>query len=234
MTRLAVCLITCDRPDYTKRTVESFCDHNAGSGLSRFDLMHFDDASTTPDNAEIATRFRFWSHFAKHRRGVTATIASAVHAAYVAGHSHVLILENDWESVRPFPWDLFDYFLAVPVAYTLRLTGQFKEWDDKANGGKGAGRRPFGTDHAGRGNKPVRWDALMDAPEPAEMGMIHWGNPPAVTRVKEALWLLDGTRSEKECREKSGLMEAGSDFTIRPAFNVFYHIGAERTPNFKR
>lgn len=231
MTRIAVCLITCDRPEYTARTVESFRDNNAGTGLGRFELLHADDASTSPENYKLANDAGFVTAITHNtRRGVTRTIADAVGYAHSLGHSHVLVLENDWESARPFPWDLFDYFLAVPVAYTLRLTSQFKEWDEA----KKCGRRPFGTDHAGRGNKPVRWDALMDAPEPAEMGMIHWGNPPAVTRVKEALWLLDGTRSEKECREKSGALEVGSDFTIRPAFNVFYHIGAHRTPNFKR
>lgn len=229
--RLAVCLITCDRVDYTRETVTTFADMNRGNEWDRFDLLHFDDASTDTRTVQVANAAGFLQSWVNPRRlGVTATIRRAAQTAQSLGHTHVLILENDWTSARPFPWELYEYFLAVPVAYTLRLTGQYKEWDAETN----KGRRPFGVNHAGRGEKPVSWCPLMDAPEPAEMGAIHFGNPPAVTRIETLLWLLNGPTSEKEVRFKCGSLEVGNDYTIRPAFNVFYHIGAHRTPNFKR
>lgn len=232
MNRIAVCLITCNRESYTRETVESFMDMNAGEpGFERFDLLHGDDASATKLNTSLADRAGFHLVVESPTRvGITDMIRRMAVRVQRAGQSHMLLLENDWKSVRPFPWELFDYFAAVPCAYTLRLTGQFKEWDDETN----RGRRPFGTDHAGRGNKPVHWAPLMDAPEPAEMGSIHFGNPPGVTRIETLLWLLKGCVSENEVRQKSGSLEVGNDYTIRPAENVFYHIGAERTPGFVR
>lgn len=232
---IAVLLITRDRADYTRRTLDAWREQNDGNAMHRFELLHVDDASLDSENFRLAGAAGFET-IATHDQpyGVTASIRRAANRAAQLQIPNCLILENDWTAVRPFPWELFDYFTQVPVAYCLRLTGRWKEQDEN-----GKGRRPFGTDHAGRGKKEVLWCPLMDAPEPCEMGSIHFGNPPAVTRTSTLRWLLEGSDSEAAVRLKSGKLVVGNDYTIRPTCGeyespVFLHIGAERTPGFKR
>jgi hypothetical protein len=119
----------------------------------------------------------------------------------------VLLLENDIESVRPFPWSLFEAITENHDVYCLRLFGRFKD---------ALGLDPCKATHQWRRNRPVKWSALKGAPEPAEIGAIHWSAQPSVTRVPSALAL-----------HRRGDRVLG--LTVRVRDNVMVHIGAERT-----
>lgn len=204
---VAVCLTTCGRYDYTKRTLETFAAFN---DLSRFVLLHGDDGS--PDRkgmSKLARRHGFATVVENRtRQGWLPTRRALVlRAARVA--DWVLILENDIESIRPFPWPLLRFVAARPSLYCLRLFGEFK----------GPNRTdPCKTTHQWKGNRQVVWKPLHGAPEPAQMASIHWTAQPSVTRSRELVALhRDGI---KELRMK----------TARVVSNVTIHIGAERTP----
>lgn len=204
--KIAVCLQTCGRYEYTQRTLETFAAKN---DLSRFELLHGDDAS----DDRLAMRSLVASYgfktIVQHKTRLgylpvrTAMIAKAVRRA-----PWVLLLENDIESVRPFPWPLFEYVTARSWIYCLRLYGAFKGF---------AETEPCKTTSQWHGGAPVSWKALKAAPEPAEMGRIHWSAQPCITRGAELLGIHNGHR---ELQLK----------TARVVDNVMMHIGVERTP----
>ncbi len=69
------------------------------------------------------------------------------------------------------------------------------------------------------------------AGERCQLGDIHWGAPPCVVRTDKLLWLHEGTRSDKSSMTKSGQIQ---EKTVRVVDNVFWHIGYERTPRFRK
>lgn len=205
MKQIAVCLQTCDRPEYTRRTVESFLDLNPNR--DRFTLLHADDASVEPANLELAALSGFRTVVQHSARcGNLATRLSLIEAAKQFA-PWMLLLENDCESVRPFPWEIFDYVAGLKKVYALRLFGEFKD---------AAGRQPCKRTHQWKGERAVKWTPLEGAPEPAEIADIHWSAQPTVTRVKSAIAL-----------HRKGKRELGQ--TVRVLENVFVHIGEERT-----
>lgn len=211
---VSVCLITCERYEYTRVTVESFARYN---DLTRFQLLHADDASTDGRIREVANAFGFRTVSSAHRRsGNMATIRSAVDKADGAW---ILLLENDWESVRAFPWDSFAAVAESDDVYALRLCGPYKERRET---------RPFANFHAGKDNAPVIWKTLAAG---LEVGDAHWGHTPTATRAADARWLLSGARREKDARLKSGRIDR---LMARVTENVFFHIGNDRTPDFQR
>lgn len=217
--RVAICLLTCERYDYTKRTVESLALHNE---LRAFTLLHGDDASRDNRNREIAEFHGF--ELVKSpvsRQGVMAMQSRLAAAAADRRCDWTVILQNDWECVRSFPYGLLMTLDRMPDVHCLRLYGRWKE----------RGARPTGDAHKGKGGKPAGWRPLECAPEAAEIGDIHWGSPPCATRTPVLRWLLAGAERERDVRAKSGEI---STLTARVVDNVFWHIGADRTPEFKR
>jgi hypothetical protein len=153
------------------------------------------------------------------RQGAQATRRQLVHAAHRRGASWIFMLENDWRSVRAFPWALFREVEANPQIYSLRLYGAFKE---------AGGTRPCFTQHQGLPGRPrVTWTPLS-ASEPAETALIHYGSPPNVTRIAESL-VLHAARTDSEAGRVSGTIRR---LTARVVQNVVEHIGADRTPAF--
>lgn len=216
---ITVCLLTCDRSDYTRVTLSSFLEHN---DLSRFRLIHGDDASEGKRNLRYAAQHGFETveHTRERIGGQEMRRRLVMRAAAMS--DWVLILENDWEWVRAFPWRLFDYLRASrPDVYALRLFGEFKERDQK---------RKAGTRHRGKDNLPAGWTQDPAAPEPCEIGTIHWGAPPCVTRASDLVWLHQNCRKESDSIRRSGLIDS---LTARTPENVVFHIGAQRTPKFK-
>jgi len=202
---IAVCLLTCDRVEYTRVTVESWARFNGGD--PRFLLLHADDASVAQTNGELVRSHGFRTVI-QHttRRGNHATrLALLKYAAKRA--DWILVLENDIESIRPFPWPLFDFVRAQPDLSSLRLFGKFKDRD---------GRDPCLTTHKHAGHVPVEWRPARHAPEPAQVGRIHWSAQPTVTRSQELLHL-----------HRKGVEPRGR--TVRVKSNVMVHIGVERT-----
>lgn len=202
---VAVCLMTCDREDYTRRTVESFLDQNPDR--SRFVLLHGDDASVSPANLELAglAGFRTIVRHSVRCGNVATRLALTEAAAHFA--PWMLLLENDLESVRPFPWPLFDYVAPLKKVYALRLFGKYKD---------AAGLEACKVTDQWKGERRVHWKTLADAPEPCELGVIHWSAQPTVTKTKSAIAL-----------HRNGKRELGK--TVRVLENVFVHIGQIRT-----
>ena len=217
MTAVAVCLLTCDRLGYTQATVASFLQLNPGAP---FLLLHGDDASEDRRVPRFARQAGFETVVQSspgERVGVTRMVEQLAAEVVARGIDWMLLLENDWLWVRPFPWALLEACLREPWFRQLRLYGQFKEL---------GGRKPCGTRHRGTG-RPADWRPWAEAPEPAEVGHIHYGNPPSVVRSLDVLLLARGAQSEAEMMKASGV---GDGLTVRPCSPVVYHIGAARTP----
>lgn len=203
---IAVCLLTCDRFDYTATTLESFARFN---DLKPFRLLHADDASTDERVPALAQAYGFRTVAQSTGRRV-GWLKMRVHLFEAAARQAdwILFLENDIEWVRAFPSALFDYVTRQPNIYCLRLYGQFKD---------AARLDPCMEFHKQSSRThPVKWKRLKHAPEPCEAGYIHWSAQPSVTR---AAALLDLHRHG---------MESG-DLTARVVENVTAHIGVERT-----
>ncbi|MGE0366947.1 MAG: hypothetical protein AB7Q00_14565 [Phycisphaerales bacterium] len=230
--KLAVCLITADRYDYTKLTVDSFMDHNVRH-IPNLMLLHADDASSDMRVRECARKAGFelacGTKFGKPRRGGQRMRHDVIDFAAQRGASHVLVLENDWESVRQLPMETIEgVFTNHDYVYCMRLYGRYKELDEN-----GVGRRACGKTHYGKGKNTYdpKWMPLNGYSEDIEVGDIHWGAPPSVTHINAAVMLHDGTRSESDIRKKCAMM---TELTARVVNNVFYHIGNDRTPGFKQ
>lgn len=201
---IAVALQTCDRPAYTARTLASF---TAMNDRARFVLVHGDDGSTTAENHALAARYGFTT-VVRHatRQGMTATRLALVRAA-AALAPWVLLLENDIDFLRPFPWPLFEYVTTHAEVYTLRLFGVYKD---------AAQTDACLTYRKKYPHTVVHWQPLRGAPEPAEIGRIHWTAQPSVTRADLFVALLQTDR-DPDAR------------TVRVVSNVTSHFGAERT-----
>lgn len=218
---IAICLITSNRTDCTRRTLTSLRRHllcqDAPEPLL---LLHGDDASDAEEGVfDLAAGFGFETvHASKSRVGGHRNRRAVVGEAVHRGAKRVLMLENDWEWVRPFPWALYEHAFSLPDVFCLRLYGQFKE----------RGRRPCDTRDAGT-RQAVDWTPLTGAPEPAEVGQIHWAAPPSVADASVVMRVLQDTDKPGQARRLSSVL--GSR-TVRPVNNVVYHIGAERTPGF--
>ena len=201
---IAVALLTCDRFDYTARTVESFIQHN---DPSRFTLLHADDASTDTRVVGFVQAHGFKTVVRhKTRRGWLRTRTKLLaHAAKAA--PWVLYLENDIETARPFPWRLFRFVARRHDISSLRLYGAYKDRD----------RLDACLTRSKVDGIEVNWRPFRDAPEKAQIGLIHWSAQPSVTRSQEAL-------------DHHVYGSPLSGWTVRPKKNVTYHIGVERTP----
>lgn len=222
---LAIGLLTCDRDEYTQRTLQTLAEHN---DLKMFGKYHADDASHTVANNVLARHYGFKTlGGAGVKLGATAKKRHLIQAAKADGFGWLLLLENDWESVRPFPWDLYVACASSLNVYCLRMYGKYKEANDT---------RPAGATHAGKNNSDPNWQALPfltkenQAPYMAEIGDIHWAAPPSVTKIDVLEQLFDGAKHDRDVRMKSGLL---TRYTVRPVENIMNHIGVETTPNFR-
>jgi hypothetical protein len=202
---IAVCLMTCDRDGYTRRTIDSFLEQNPDR--SRFVLLHGDDASKDQKNHRLARAAGFRT-VVQHqvRCGILATRIAMIQAAANFA-PWVLVLENDQESIRPFPWELFDFVARNKKIYCLRLFGEFKD---------AARRDRCKVTHQWKRHRLVKWYPLEGAPEKSQFGAIHWSAQPTVTRVISAIAI--------HCKHKRDV-----GLTARVLNNVMVHIGEERT-----
>lgn len=211
-----VVLLTCERYDYTLRTIETFLKYN--KDLGRFRLWHCDDASQDHRINVATVAYGFYPLVRTQRRvGVTGMIRAAAAELLAKRSSWMLLLENDWETARTFPWQVFDAIEARGDVYSLRLYGQFKDRGQLL---------PAGTRHRGRKGADPQWESF----DGYEVGDIHWGNPPAVSQTRVVNWLHRDVSTEKQVILRSGSV---SDKVARVTQNVVYHIGHVRTPEFK-
>lgn len=220
--KIAITLLTCGRVDYTSRTVETLLRYNPDLA-DRAILLHGDDhsaADVASQNRRIAADAGFSTVVAPtNQYGVARMTEELFRSAQSAGADAVLNLQNDWISERAIPWDEVSQLLSQPEIYNVRLYGEFKSWSGRC-----------GIHHGGRTPRSiVEW-----TPHPAlpayEVGDIHWGHPPAVTRIADAVRLTAAAKSESDSRRRSGDIPL---LTARTISNVMRHIGTERTPRFR-
>lgn len=215
--KIALTFLTCERADYSRRTLETLAEHN---DLSQFILLHGDDGSRDDAGGKLARSMGFHTAIQTTKgshAGVCSMTARLFRAAEREGATHVLNLQNDWESWRPIPVADIVTIFSDPRVYYMRLFGAMKSRTGRC-----------GIHHGGREpRRVVEWQPYtLPGYEVAE---IHWGHPPAVTRIKEAIGLTNGAQRESVSRKRSGKL---TDLTVRVVENVFGHIGRERTPGF--
>ncbi len=200
---IAVALQTCNRYDYTARTLETFAAHN---DLSRFVLLHGDDASDDERVRLLPADYGFRTVVQTATRSGWLMTRRALIEVAATEAPWILLLENDIETVRPFPWDLFAFVQRWPAIYCLRLYGQFK----------GHKTEPCLSTHKRRRHTPVNWRPFKHAPVKSQVGDIHWSAQPCVTRSADLL-----------AHHRSGIEPHG--LTVRVKQNITVHIGVERT-----
>jgi len=128
--KIAVALLTCDRPGYTKRTLQSFFRHNAEMA-SRF--YYADDASRDPQVRRIAENHGFepvYLNDGPPRRGCSPVSDMLLRETLKRTGPEwlVLYLQNDFESVAPIPVDVVESFFSDPNKATLRLWYNRRFW----------------------------------------------------------------------------------------------------------
>lgn len=214
--KIAITFLTCDRTEMTNRTLATLSEFN---DLSRFMLLHGDDSSNDQEGPSYARRLGFETVVqTSSRRGVAAMTAALFQEAAHRGADLILNLQNDWESARAVPVDdIVGIFQDHPEVYCLRLYGRLKSHHGRCGIHHG-GRRPL---------QVVEWKPFREG---YEIGDIHWGHPPSVTRTKHAVKLTRDAKTESESRMRSGKI---TDMTVRVVDNVFNHIGTYRTKGFK-
>ncbi len=226
--QIAICLQTCDRRTYTARTLDTFGIQNQGRG--RWMLLHGDDASKEEGICELAQSHGFET-VVRHetRRGARATRDALFQAAANAGADWILLLENDWEWVRPFPWTPFEWLIAErPDVYSLRLYGAYKGHNLQAK---------CATHHLGHAARPtVAWWHPPTAPDALEIAKVHWGAPPAITRTKELLQIAGWVRGSRDPGDAAENRVSGKidQYIARVPDNIVYHIGERPTIRTRR
>lgn len=207
----AICLLTCDRYSYTERTVQTLAQFN---DLSRFVLLHGDDGSVDRRVFPLVRGYGFKTvSSAGHKEGWRISRRKLFEVAEKRKVDWVLFLENDQEWVRPFPWDVFDLVRKDDRIYCLRLQGEYKDREQLD--------AHMVHHKVGPREKPVKWKPVKRAPEPTQVGAIHWSAQPSITRTYDLMRL-----------HRFGYQAPG--LTARVMQNCTFHIGAERTPRLEK
>ena len=231
--KLAICLQSCGRHELTTTTLETFHRFNGLRVTAPFETFRLvaEDGRIDERNIRLAQQYNFLDVSPKRQLGNTGCRTHLIHKAHKLGATHVLLWENDWESIREVPWETIAYAFENLDVYHFRLWAEWKI-PRKYNAWVEAGRQGYVSRHRGRNNSDPGWKLYTGAPEPIEIGDIHWSAPPAVTRLDEALWLHKGVRAESGSIKLSGQIEHK---VARVMENVIWHIGeARRTEGFKR
>jgi len=218
--RIVTCLMTCDRPSLTDRTVHSMIEPGelyVGHSI----LVHGDDASSEFQNHAIVQEAGFKTIVqTKQRVGAFGLRKRLIETAVeLYNPTHILVWENDWQCVRPIPWRAMQKALDEDT-WQFRLYGKHKQ-EDKT--------RPAGPLHAGKDKKDPGWEKFISNGVVCERGDIHWATPPTLCRVAELMYILKGATSDKDMWLKSGDL---STLTARVVDNVVWHVGFDQTPGF--
>lgn len=207
--RLAVCLLTADRSEYTGRTLESFVEN---ADRDEYIRLHADDGSASLSNMHLAEAANFLTVYQSTvRRGPMAALRFMWGSAFSLGATHILHLENDFEFVAPLPdwWGKqFD---------SIRLYG-----DKKARSGE---RTQVGPHLMGT-KTPIAWNQY--GPH-WQRGFAHWGGMPSITRAD----MLVNAVNVGDTFKSLSLGAMNRLDTLRPMENIVWHIGEERTPGAK-
>ena len=219
------------RYDCLKRTLESFWHHNR---IHDFRLWFgLDGGQDVQEAGQIIQLFAAYGFdplvIERENVGCARLIDHLIWAVSQRGEAGdlVLLLEDDWECVRPIPIGAIrEWFCPADPAVqpNLRgciwLYGRFRERDDQ-----GHPCRPVGTHHEGlHGNPPILWIPGLISGEQGLIARAYWAHPPAVTRLARAVELTRGAIDEKESFTRSGRMDFLTAWLQDP---VFWHIGRQ-------
>jgi hypothetical protein len=212
--------MTCDRPELTKRVLDSMVEPGE-LHIGHATLLHGDDASSGSLNHEYARTAGFETVIQTGARvgafGLRKRLIEA--AVLLCNPTHILVWENDWECVRPIPWRCMQKTLDEDT-WQFRLFGTHKQRDKT---------RPAGAMHAGKNGRDPDWKPDVVNGVKIERGDIHWSTPPTLCRTEELMYLLNGATCDKDMWLKSGQL---STLTARVVQNVVWHVGFDQTPGF--
>src|SRR5690349_12362359 len=201
--KLAVCLLTADRADYTAETVASYieCAHRP-----EFILLHADDGSESVDNFDIAEDAGFETIYSSSARcGPLMACLHMWNYAIQAGATHILHLENDWEFCRGL--------ILRDDVECVRLYGAMKS---KRGNRQATGIHRMGT------KKLIKWH---DCEPGWQRGFAHWGGPPSITAAHAMAVAITEAQTFKDISLRLNALD-----TLRPVDNIVWHIGEHRTP----
>ena len=217
--KVAITLLTCGRAGYTRRTLESLSKYN---DLDRFILLHGNDTAEEgdADNIYLAYEYGFAPAVLPDKRCGNASMVHRLFGeAKKGGADMVLLLENDWESLKPIDWDIIEALHSDDRIYCARLYGRYKDEAQEMR---------VHPAHAGKNDWFPTWESWRNG---WEVGDIHWAHPPSITKIDRALFVATGVRRGHESMVKSGKL---TELTVRPTGgNIMSHIGVEKTPDFR-
>jgi len=205
---IAVCLLTCDRPELTAIAAESFDRHHRRRQMLR---LHCDCGSGhTEENVSIAKAHGFTTLIAPDERiGQMATLKVFLEAVTKANCQWLLWLENDWETVAPLP---SEQFLRNSGADTVRLFGVKKM---RSGPRQWAGSRRILT------QEPIDWQPDMPG---WESGRAHWGGGGTLVKTEVLQRQIHQSRLKDVIKAENNLL------SLRPVENLMWCNGLETTP----
>jgi len=215
--RLVVALLTCDRLEYTRRTVESLLKHHPPGTLM---LFHADDASTDPEVCRYVQSRGFDTIVANTTRmgcsRTTELLMRAV-AERVQPETMVIYLQNDFECLRPLPVLQLNELIARPDVEHVQLSYRHpRSAYNKATIWKTEDGRlwPFGDQTIA----PVVYGGF-------NRGV---GYHPSVARIETWVRNVSGVKRESDFISQS---ERQDKQACRLTTPVFEHRGKQTTPN---
>jgi len=226
--KIAICLLTCDRYAYTKRTIDSLLLRNQFQ-LSYFDFYYGDDASENPKVRQLADDAGFKCMFVnKKREGCSQSTAKLLNAVAATGkYGYIIYVQNDFECIRPIPVHaIHRSFLLNHNVGAIRLYGDYKTV-------KPYQADPIGTRWLGVPDKPeFKWKRLRGNiyGEELESARCHVGLPPFVIRGE----LIPKVFKQPKRTKDINMEWAKTNKSVgRFIDNVFNHIGFNKTPKGK-
>lgn len=228
--KLAICLMTCGRPDLTNETLRTFAQFN-GAILKGSTLLHADDETTEKNRWAASSRGFRTIHAPKERLGLMAGLEALVEAAADAKCDWLLWLENDWSSVKGLgdgDMPMLGRKMAAGAMprgsvaddkpddglQCIRLYGEQKQQD---------GARPAGVKNMVSGEH-ILWTEWRHGWQTA---LAHWGGAPSVTWTDLLLPHCHAPTMKEMARRMGSLR------TARPAENFLWHTGIEGTHDFR-
>jgi hypothetical protein len=220
---LVVAFLQCDRPEYTRRTLDSFTRHAAGIA---WEGWYADDAST--DQASMISLVESYglkpAVVHDRRGGCTPTTFQLVKALTYRYEPETLVLylQNDFEFLRLIPLrEIRELLEERPDVGWVRLAGAHNSGPD----------RPAINEAWCDRIPPAQWWDYSVGEEVFDVGRSYFCyNPPPVVHLGLLYYILQESKSEKETAYHA--LELGK-LAARFKNNVAIHVGLEKTYGFK-
>jgi hypothetical protein len=214
---LIVALLTCDRLDYTSRTLSSFFKFNKSDQWLKF---YADDASTDQEGTKKLVESFGFQPLVQHtkRRGIGKTNSDLIEQLGARmKQGTVLILQNDFECVRPLPLDVIELLFKNPRIGWVRMGGRWKDF----------GKTPVSQNWLPHCFPPTKWESSVYGNEEVEIGRSYFCHcPPPLIPIKTAISLIVNTKNEFESGERSSKLNC---LVARFMKNILCHIGIKGT-----